>query len=393
MPMAQSAAQVDSAPLVTLIHAAGPGRLRLRVRGLYRSDRLKNELESALSAHALIEAANANSLTGNLLVRFPPDRDQLKILDEVEKTIRLCSWETPLPATQPKPAQTRPKPKSASRGRWFRLGSANPKSTDTAAPFQPMPTHDWHRLDTQETLARLKTSLDGLPADEAGRRLQLYGPNRLAENKRRSAIEIFAEQLANPAMAMLGVSAVVSIATGGLIDAAVIVSAVLLNAVIGYVTESSSERTINALGSMTPTHAHVIRDGKPVDVPMEDIVVGDLLLLTPGTYIPADASLLNSSRLTVDESALTGESLPVGKHWDFIAGEGHTLGRPQEHAAHGHHRHWRQWPGGGRGDRPEHGNRHHPIIVGEVKTPDTLLQRQLDESKHTELATLAASFA
>ncbi|MFZ4703852.1 MAG: HAD-IC family P-type ATPase, partial [Candidatus Methylumidiphilus sp.] len=219
----------------------------------------------------------------------------------------------------------------------------------------------------------------GLSVVEAGHRLQIFGPNRLAENKRRSTLEIFAEQIANPAMAMLGVSAVVSVATGGLIDAAVIVSAVLMNAIIGYVTESSSERTINALGSMAPTHARVIRDGKQLTIPIEEIVIGDLLVLTPGSYIPADARLLNSSRLTVDESTLTGESMPVGKHWDFIAPEDTPLADRKNML------HMGTIVTGGSGQALVAATGRHTEIgiiqslVGEVKPPETVLQQQLDD--------------
>ena len=388
MSMAQSATLADPTPLVTLMHA-GPGRLRLRVRGLYRSERLKTDLEKSLSSHFLIQVAHANNLTGNVLVEFSQDRDPHAVIEAVEKTARRFVKLIPPAIDSAQPAPAKPKPKGESGfglGRWFKFGGASPKKAVAAVNSQPVPQHDWHRLDAPQTLARLETSPLGLSFSEVENRLRIYGPNRLAENKRRSAIEIFAEQLANPAMAMLGVSAVVSIATGGLIDAAVIVSAVLLNGVIGYVTESSSERTINALGAMTPTHAHVIREGRPVEIPMEDVVIGDVLVLTPGTYIPADARLLSSNRLTVDESALTGESLPVGKQWQFIGSEDTPLADRKNML------HMGTIVTGGSGSAVVAATGRHTEIgviqslVTEVSTPDTLLQRQLDELS-TRLAT------
>jgi len=374
MSMASPAAPPS---LVTLVHA-GPGRLRLRVSGLHRSQQLERELEKSLSSHFLIQTANANSLTGNVLVQFPQEHDPFAVIEAVEKTARRFVKDILTNNPQPKPKRNGEP--AAGLGQWFKFGGieeAKPNEASTSG--QAAPNHEWHKLDAETALARLETSRHGLSNDEVRHRLQLYGPNRLAENKRRSAIEIFAEQLANPAMAMLGVSAVVSIATGGLIDAAVIVSAVLLNGVIGYVTESSSERTINALGSMAPTHAHVIREGKTLSIPVEDIVVGDLLVLTPGTYIPADARLLSSNRLTVDESALTGESMPVGKQWQFVGNEDTPMADRKNML------HMGTIVTGGSGQAVVAATGRHTEIgtiqslVTEVKPPEILLQRQLGE--------------
>ncbi len=383
MPIEQSVSVDDSSFIVSVVHATGLGRVRLHVQGLYRSDKLKIDLENALSVHSMINDVCANSLTGNLLVQFLPGQDQNVVIEEVEKVARRCLNGRIVPIAKAKPRAVQPKPKKAKEAssftRRYKFQFQNPQAAVEVAHGQPTPSHAWHKLDTSETIARLEASKDGLSAIEAGHRLQIYGPNRLAENKRRSTLQMFAEQIANPAMAMLGVSAVVSVATGGFIDAAVIVSAVLLNAIIGYVTESSSERTINALGSMAPTHAHVIRDGNQMTVPVEDIVIGDLLVLTPGTYIPADARLLNSSRITVDESALTGESMPVGKHWDFIAPEDTPLADRKNML------HMGTIVTGGSGQALVAATGRNTEIgliqslVGEVKPPDSLLQRQLDD--------------
>lgn len=387
--MDRSTAEIDSSTMVSVVHTAGRGRVRLHIQGLYRSEKLKSELEKALSSHSMIHEASANSLTGNVLVQFPPDRDQKEIIKEVDQLVRRFLNGRIVTVNKPKSHPCIAKPTQAKTGKpkqskrsfasqfnvLFRKSSASVE----VQPSQAAPKDFWHRLDTRETMARLDTSKVGLSIMESEHRLQIYGPNRLAENKRRSTLEIFAEQVANPAMVMLGVSAVVSVATGGLIDAAVIVSAVLMNAIIGYLTESSSERTINALGSMAPTHAHVIRDGKQLTVPIEEIVIGDLLALTPGSYIPADARLLHSSRLTVDESALTGESMPVGKHWDFIAPEDTPLADRKNML------HMGTIVTGGSGQAFVAATGRNTEIgliqslVGEVKPPETLLQRQLDD--------------
>ena len=247
--MEHSATVVDSPALVSVVHAAGLGRVRLHVQGLYGSDALKYDLEKALSAHCWIHEARANCLTGNVLVQFRPEQDQTAIIEEVDRVARRCLNGRIITIAKPKArpfpaklAQTQPKKltQSASFTERLKQSFSKPKSSVEFIPSQPVPKHTWHRLDTREAMARLDTSKVGLSVVEAGHRLQIFGPNRLAENKRRSTLEIFTEQLANPAMAMLGVSAVVSVATGGLIDAAFIIIAVLMNAIIVYVTESSS---------------------------------------------------------------------------------------------------------------------------------------------------------
>jgi len=382
MPIEQSVIVEDSSFIVSLVHATDQGRVRLHVQGLYRSDKLKMDLESALSSHSMINEVSANSLTGNLLVQFLPGKDQNVVIEEVEKVARRCLNGRIVPFTKAKLQPGQSKPKKATDASSFtkrhQFHFKNPPSAMEVAHSQPI-SHAWHKLDTHEAMSCLEASKDGLSALEAGHRLQIYGPNRLAENKRRSTLQMFVEQIANPAMLMLGVSAVVSVATGGLIDAAVIVSAVLLNAIIGYVTESSSERTISALGSMAPTHAHVIREGKQMAIPVGDIVIGDLLVLTPGSYVPADARLLNSSRITVDESALTGESMPVGKHWDFIAPDDTPLADRKNML------HMGTIVTGGSGQALVAATGRNTEIgliqslVGEVKPPNTLLQRQLDD--------------
>lgn len=372
--------------LVTLVRAAGTGRIRVHIQGLYRSEKFKAELEDRLNADLGVDAASINLLTGNVLIQLSNAADKTRVTTELEAMARRHYRGIPS-AAKLKIPNKKVKPKAAGESAASKSWFTYPRRPKPLAdhPVAPPPAEAWHMLDTRETLVRLETSKEGLAMDEASHRLQIYGPNRLAEQKRRSSLQLFAEQVANPAMALLGISAVVSVATGGIADAVVIVSAVLINAVIGYVTESASERTINALGDMRPTHATVLRDGRQVDIPVEELVVGDLLVLTPGSYIGADARLLNSSRLTIDESALTGESLPAGKHWDFIAREDTPLADRKNML------HMGTVVTGGSGQALVTGTGRHTEIgliqslVGEVKPPDTLLQRQLDDMS-TQLA-------
>ncbi|MCU0735975.1 MAG: cation-translocating P-type ATPase, partial [Methylotetracoccus sp.] len=237
----------------------------------------------------------------------------------------------------------------------------------------------WHTQTEEQVLARWASTRDGLRAAVAAERLARYGHNVLTAVKRRSPLAMFMEQLASPPVALLGLSAAVSVATGGLADAAVILGVVAINAVIGYVTESQAEKTINALGDIGPKQAVVLRDERPCTIGLDEVVPGDLLVLAPGTYIAADARLLASNQLSVDESALTGESLPVAKHHQFRGVEETPLGDRKNMI------HMGTVVTGGSGLAVVVATGKHTEIgliqslVGEVKTPDTPLQRQLDD--------------
>jgi Ca2+-transporting ATPase len=173
---------------------------------------------------------------------------------------------------------------------------------------------NWHRIGIGEVLEELGTSAaGGLTSIESGRRLQQFGPNSLPRAEPRSGLSILLGQFASLPVALLGASAVLSLATGGLADALVIVGVVLINATIGFVTEVQAERTITSLVNTSAHSALLVRDGSVVQIPAEGVVPGDILVLSPGMYVAADARLLEVRELTADESALTGESLPVRK--------------------------------------------------------------------------------
>ena len=123
----------------------------------------------------------------------------------------------------------------------------------------------------------------------------------------------FLLQFHNLLIYVLVAAAVLAAAIGNLVDAAVIVAVVVLNAIIGFIQEGRAERALEAIRGMIDPHAAVIRDGERLDVAAEDIVPGDLVLLEPGTRVPADLRLVRARNLRIDEAALTGESLPVDK--------------------------------------------------------------------------------
>jgi len=287
--------------LVRVVHAAVKGRARLEVNGLYRCEPVRIRIESELARRAGIRQVSANILTGRLLIIFDPARHIEEIKDLVEEALSR-------PVSTPADALR----SSAAISDHF----LHPSPQTAAAAFSPLGQgrNDWHALPADEVLKDLETSREhGLSQAAAQLRLHLFGANRMPRIPPRSGLTIFFGQFKSLPVILLGASAMLSAATGGFADAVVILGVVLINAGTGYAAESQAERTINALGESAQRNAVVVRDAQLAEVEVEVVVPGDVLVLTPGTQVAADARLLESRNLTVDESALTGESLPVIK--------------------------------------------------------------------------------
>ncbi len=183
-----------------------------------------------------------------------------------------------------------------------------------ASPLNPIEKREWHALSTQEVLEHLKVQESGLTTEEAARRKEHYGPNQLTEAPRPGFFKLLWQQFNNFIVMLLIVAAVVSAVLGEWIDAAAIMTIVVLNAVLGIVQEQRAEEALAALKKMAAPDAHVMRDGKRVTVPTRDLVPGDIVYLEAGNHVPADVRLLEAINLQVEEAALTGESLPVQKN-------------------------------------------------------------------------------
>ncbi|RLG19907.1 ATPase [Candidatus Micrarchaeota archaeon] len=156
----------------------------------------------------------------------------------------------------------------------------------------------------------------GLTTEQASKRFEKYGPNKLRELPKPPAWQKFLEQFKDVMILLLLVAIVFSAFLGELLDAAAIAFIVLFNAVFGYLQERKAEQSLEALKKMVSPQATVIRDGEVQDIEAHLVVPGDLLVLEPGDAVPADAKLVESMNLKVDESALTGESVPVLKKED-----------------------------------------------------------------------------
>ena len=178
----------------------------------------------------------------------------------------------------------------------------------------------WHRHSVEETYARLASRKEGLTAEEVAQRRAQVGPNLLETTAPRSNFSLFAAQLADSMVLILVGAAIVSGMIGDLTDAVVIVAIVVLNAVLGFVQEFRAERAMAALKTMAAPTATVLRAGEQKTVPAADLVPGDVVLIESGRIVPADLRLVEVASLRVDESALTGESVPVDKLTEALRG-------------------------------------------------------------------------
>lgn len=196
--------------------------------------------------------------------------------------------------------------------------------------IQPMQGEDMTKeylKSADEVFADIGSSANGLTSAEAQTRLEKNGKNKLAEAKKPSVIKKFFAELADPMIIILLIAAAVSGGTAALqnesfTDVFIILAVVLINAVLGVVQESKAEKAIEALQKITAATSKVLRDGRPVTVKSEDLVVGDVVLLEAGDAVPADCRLIEAASLKAEESALTGESVPVTKCAEKLCADG-----------------------------------------------------------------------
>ena len=181
-------------------------------------------------------------------------------------------------------------------------------------------TVHWHDLQIAEAVELLDTDLDkGLSENEAKIRLAKYGPNRVTRRSGTPAWKRFLLQFHQPLIYMLILAGAITAGLGEIVDSSVIFGVVVVNAIVGYLQESKAEKAIDSLSRLTRSDATVRRDGKRRRVASEELVPGDVVILETGDRVPADLRLTAMRELRVDESTLTGESLPVRKHPDPIA--------------------------------------------------------------------------
>lgn len=182
----------------------------------------------------------------------------------------------------------------------------------------------WLKFTVDETLMNLNSTRDGLSTEEAQKRTLEYGKNELVEEAKAGPIRLFLGQFMDILILILIIAAVAAYYVGDTLDAIVILIVVLINAVVGFIQEYRAEKAMEKLKGLISSEAVVIRDGKEEKISAGDLTRGDVVLLEEGDNVPADMRIIESYDLLVDESALTGESLPVEKHTEAIYDDGHS---------------------------------------------------------------------
>lgn len=281
---------------VQVMHDRVAGRVRFRHPALVARNELVAAVTAALAGRRGVLSVRASALTGTVLVAYGPPATTANLALALDAAVAGA----PLP-----PGDKAPPPAHA---------IATPAGIAPAAASLA-----WHSLPLSDTADALRTGLaDGLADGEIAQRLAEFGRNELRRAESRPTIAILAEQMTSLPIALLGASAVLSVLTGGIADAAVIAAVVLLNAGIATATERQAEQTILGLSSYALKPVTVIRGGQRRLVDPVDLVPGDVVVVERGMLVPADARLFAGDDLTINESALTGEALPVHKEAGIV---------------------------------------------------------------------------
>lgn len=177
----------------------------------------------------------------------------------------------------------------------------------------------WFNKSSEEIIKELSSNvINGLSSADAKLILEKNGPNKLQGKKKKSTFQLFLSQINDAMIYILLVAAVISAIVGEISDAIIILIVIFVNAIIGVIQESKAEKALEALKSMSTPKALVKRDGSIIEIPSEEVVVGDIVIIDAGRYIPADLRLIESANLKIEESAFTGESVPAEKNSDII---------------------------------------------------------------------------
>ncbi|MCI1996568.1 MAG: calcium-translocating P-type ATPase, PMCA-type [Clostridium luticellarii] len=192
----------------------------------------------------------------------------------------------------------------------------------------------WFEKGVDEIIKELNTDkVNGLTSEEAVTRRNKYGPNRLTGKKKKSILRLLFEQINDVLIYILLGAAVISALLNEISDAAIIIIVVILNAVIGLVQESKAEKALESLKKLSFPKALVKRDGKILEISSEDVVAGDVVILEAGKYVPCDLRLIETANLKIEESALTGESVPSQKYAEDISQNENTALGDQKNMA------------------------------------------------------------
>lgn len=295
----------SSEPKFSIEHSAVPGRIRLRCADLKGATPRTKQMAEALRRELPGQSVDVRHHTGSVIIRFDQALDATQIIAKAGAALY-----APSP-----PARASTPPEIQIGDLFIFAARAVPVETAPAPEFAPKA--DWHAVPAERLAQKLGLeSLSGLSEDKVLEQRARFGGNLLRTDAPPSQFRLLMRQFDTLPVKMLATSAVVSIGTGGVFDALATLSIVVVNGVLGYVTEGEAERTLRRLTEPTQEKAAVIRDGVEQEVLFSEIVPGDRLVLKPGTQIAADARIVGAADLLIDESTLTGESVPVDKSAD-----------------------------------------------------------------------------
>lgn len=177
----------------------------------------------------------------------------------------------------------------------------------------------WFKKKLEDVIQELNTNISfGLSCNEAKKRLLQYCENKLISQKKKTVLELFMEQLKDVMIYILFAAAIISFIMGEITDSVIILIVIFINAIIGVLQESKAEKALEELTKLSTPKALVRRDGEIIEVPSEEVVIGDIVIVDAGRYIPADLRLIESINLKIDESTFTGESVPSEKNANII---------------------------------------------------------------------------
>lgn len=296
--------------MVTIIHRM-PGRARFSIPALYRSEFVARFLEENLPACEPIHHVSANPVTGRALVRFATGESPENIAGMIDgilcNQLNQCVAENDLRGLELVPAGRKmPFGKMEAAGQRPGIGQ-------TVGHLEESPGV-WHTMTVEQLATQLDTStVTGLSADAVMARRQKFGSNELPKFTTDSFSTILRNQLSSLPMLLLFAASGLTMLTGLVVEGLLTLGVAVANALIGAMSEKTAEETLGSVRASVELHARVVRGGQVLVVPFEDCVLGDVLDLQAGSRLPADARLFETDFLAVDESALTGESVPVEK--------------------------------------------------------------------------------
>jgi Ca2+-transporting ATPase len=281
-------------------HTKVQGRGRYSVPGLHYSETCKKYLEYHLSNREGIIRTSANPLTGNILVYFNSNNTHKSIAILLENLLIQANGIFD---------------SIENKASYDISYDPSGKIHRSVCPVHNMQEKPWHSLDATDIVSELQSDIEkGLSVSLSKEKYLQHGLNRLPHADGKSSMRMLIGQFTNLPVALLGVAAGFSALTGGLLDAVIISGVLVLNGAIGFYMERQAEKTIQSLKTFITPSAEIIREGKEQIIQADQVVPGDILILKPGTYVAADCRIVETLHLSIDESALTGESMPVRKH-------------------------------------------------------------------------------